>query len=76
MKTREEILVKAEELKDFEGNAVQEESHFILIDIAGDSDEDMFSEDGILDMLYSMSQQEADPVVSEAADIVLKFING
>ena len=60
MKTRDEILAKAEELKGFNGNAVQEESHFILIDIAGDSDEDMFSEDGILDMLYSMSQQEAD----------------
>lgn len=73
MKSREEILAKAEELKQFEGNTVQEEAHFMLLDIAGDSDADMFSEDGILDMLYSTSKHEG-TVEAQAADIVAKFL--
>lgn len=73
MKSREEILAKAEELKQFEGNAVQEEAHFMLLDIAGDSDADMFSEDGILDMLYSTSKHEG-TAEAQAADIVAKFL--
>ena len=73
MKSREEILAKAEELKDFDGNAVQEEAHFMLLDIAGDSEEDMFSEAGVMDMLHSMSKHEG-TVEAEAADMVAKFL--
>lgn len=74
MKSRQEMLEKAEELKQFEGNPVQEEVHFMLLDIAGESDADMFSEDGIHDMLYSMSKHEG-TVEAEAAGIVAKFLN-
>lgn len=73
MKTREQILAKAEELKDFHGNPVQEEAHFMLLDIAGDSEEDMFSEDGTLDMLASMSKHEG-TVEAEASDMVYEFL--
>jgi hypothetical protein len=73
MKSREEILAKAEELKNFDGNEVQEETYFMLLDIAGDSDADMFSEAGIHDMLYSMSKHEG-TVTAQAADIVAKFL--
>ena len=74
MKSREEMLAKAEELKQYEGNPVQEEAHFMLLDIAGESDADMFSQDGIHDMLYSMSKHEG-TVEAEAANIVAKFLS-
>lgn len=74
MKTREEIVAKAEELKNFEGNEVQEETHYLLLDIAGSSDEDMCSEAGILDMLYPLRANEG-TVEAQAADIVSKFLN-
>lgn len=73
MKSREEILAKAEELKGFEGNPVQEEAHFLLLDIAGATDADMFSPDGIHDLLHSLSKNEG-TVEAQAADIVFEFL--
>lgn len=73
MKSREEILSKAESLASFANGSVQEEARLILTDIAGSDEADMFSEDGIHDLLFSLEREE-DETVQAAAQLVRQFL--
>jgi hypothetical protein len=73
MKSREEILNKAESLASFAEASVQHEARLILMDIAGSDEADMFSADGIHDLLFSLEREE-DETVQAAAQLVRDFL--
>lgn len=75
MKSREEILAKAEELVQFEEESAQREASFILFDIAGESEADMCSDDGIHDYLHSYKRWSEKPVLQAAHTIASDFLN-
>lgn len=75
MKTREEILAKAEELRDFERFTVQQETRYMLLDIAGDTEENMLSEDEIQDYLHSQKCWGGTDMSAQAVEIVTEFLN-
>lgn len=71
MKSREEILAKARMLENFSKDSAQTEARYILLDIAGDSEADMFSEAGIHDYLHSLASNE---VTFSACILVVAFL--
>lgn len=73
MKSREEILDQAETLASSPEGSVQEEARMILMDIAGSDEADMFSADGIHDLLFSLDREE-DETVQAAAQLVRDFL--
>ena len=74
MKSREEILTKAEEFAGVPGDSIEGEAYWVLTTLAGESEADMFSEAGIHDFLYSLEKEEGE-AVSAAASIVSEFLN-
>lgn len=75
MKTREEILAKAEELRDFERFTVQQETRYMLLDIAGDTEADMLSEDGVHDYLHAQKRWGGTDMSAQAVEIVTEFLH-
>ena len=69
---RENMLSKAEEFADAPAGSVEEEARYILLELAGDSEQDMFSEAGSTDMLMSLEREEG--VAAEAAKMVSKLL--
>lgn len=69
---REKLLAKAEELAGAPEGSAEEEARYILLELAGDSEQDMFSEDGTIDMLVSLEREEG--TAAEAAAMVSKFL--
>jgi hypothetical protein len=73
VKSREEILNMAESLESFGEGSVEDEARLILRDIAGSDEADMFSLDGIHDLLSSLDREE-DETVQAAAQLVRHFL--
>jgi hypothetical protein len=69
---REKLLAKAEAFAGAPAGSVEEEARYILLELAGDSEADMFSEAGTIDMLVSLEREEG--VAAEAAALVSKFL--
>ena len=74
MKSREEIMAKAEEFASAPADSVEGEAHWILMTLAGDSEADMFSTAGAHDFLYSLEKDEEGSAAAEAS-IVSEFLN-
>lgn len=74
MKTRQEIFAKVEELDFMEGDPVEVEACNLLLDIAGTSEKDMCSEEGVEVMLEPLLEREG-TVEAHAAELVRKFLN-
>lgn len=74
MKSREEILAKAKEFASAPSDSIEGETYWVLTQLAGESEADMFSTDGAHDFLYSLEKEEGE-AVSEAASIVSEFLN-
>lgn len=73
MKSREEMIAKATELKGTH-DAVELETRGILLDLAGTSEDDMFSESGAYDLLFNLAD-DSDHVVQAAAEAVREFLS-
>lgn len=73
MKSRDEILAKAESLASFDQASKEGEARLILMDIAGSDEADMFSADGALDLLASLDRDE-DENVQAASRMVYEFL--
>lgn len=73
MKTRDEILAKAESLASFDQTSTEGEARLILKDIAGTDEADMFSADGALDLLATLDRDE-DETVQAASRMVYDFL--
>lgn len=70
---RERLLAKAEEFAGASEGSVEEEARYILLELAGDSEEDMFSEAGTDDMLASLEREEGS-VEAKASALVYKLL--
>lgn len=69
---REKLLSKAEDFASAPAGSVEEEARYIMLELAGDSETDIFSEAGTIDMLASLDREEG--VQAEAAALVSKFL--
>lgn len=70
---REKLLAKAEEFASSPADSVEGEARYILLELAGDSEEDMFSEAGTDDMLADLGREEGS-VEATAAALVYKLL--
>jgi len=73
MKTRNEILAKAETLAPFDQDTTEGEARSILLEIAGPDEADMCSTDGTFDLLATLDRDD-DETVQAASKLVYEFL--
>jgi uncharacterized protein YwgA len=71
MKSREEIIAKADELKSAEEDSVEMEAQQILLEIAGTEASSMLSDEDIEELLYC---KDIYHYQSEAVRMIRKFL--
>lgn len=73
LKSRDEIVAEAATLADTTYDGVKAEVYFSLQDIAGENDDDMFSEQETLGYLALMDDSSSS-VIREAGKVVREFL--